>query len=165
MKFICVDENRLVFEFQPDERESLESLLKCYPLPSQWNVELVRDDHKGEFEEDRKFLEETLEAEKKAMASGLNRFLESPSVFFEDLPEEYLRIPLDQVDWFLQILNDLRVSAWQLLGCPDQDEKQELEDMLKKEMPAEMMQRMQLFILLEMAGYYQSVVLDAVMER
>ncbi len=156
---------RIVFRFHQNGRAQLVSLLQCYPLPVKWDVELSRNDPDGELEEDRQFLEETLEKKREAMAEGLQRFLDSPTIFQSSDEGDFLRLPMDRVDWLLQVLNDLRISAWRLLGCPDGDEKKALEELIQGEMPMESMQKAQLFILLELAGYYQSVILDGIMDE
>jgi hypothetical protein len=165
LEFIEKSSDRLIYRLHAGGKWQLMSLLECFPLPSQWEVELSRSDTDGELEEDRQFLEETLEAEKLSLEGGIRRFLDSPTIFTEDEGgEDLLRLPVDQVDWFLLVLNDLRVGAWQLLGCPDADEKSSLEALIHEEVPPDKVREIQLFIMLELAGYFQSVVLSSVMD-
>lgn len=161
MQLIEKSEERLVYRFHPNGREQLVSILNCFPLPSKWDVVLSRNDDEGELEEDREFLEESLDQEREAMKSGLEVFLNSPVTFYEEDGEDFFRLGQDKVEWLLQVLNDIRISAWQLLGSPGNEEKEELEKLIQENIAEKDMQQAQLFILLELAGYYQAVIIES----
>lgn len=161
MELVEKTDERIVFRFHPNGKEQLTSILNCFPLPSRWEVTLSKNDSEGEFEEDRKFLEETLDTERQSLQSSLDVFLSSPVSFYDEDGDSFLRLGLDRVEWLLQILNDIRISAWQLLGSPGPEEKEELEKLIQEKMPEESMRHAQLFLLLELAGYYQSVIIES----
>jgi len=154
-------DQRITFRFHPSGKDQLLSILNCFPLPSKWEVTLSKNDHEGELEEDRKFLEESLDSERQSLQSTLDTFLNSPVTFYEEDGQNFLRLGLDKVEWLLQILNDIRISSWQLLGSPGPEDKENLEKLIQDEIPEESMQQAQLFLLLELAGYYQSVVIES----
>jgi len=56
-----------------------------------------------------------------------------------------------EVDWLLQILNDIRVGSWVLLGAPEENLERAL--LNKKTAPH--------FVTMEMAGHFEMQMLDA----
>jgi hypothetical protein len=70
----------------------------------------------------------------------------------EDKSGYRLSLDAQQLEWLLQVLNDVRVGSWILLGCPDTDEGQQREITLKTA---------RYYLVMEFAGYFQSVLLDA----
>ena len=64
-----------------------------------------------------------------------------------------LRAP--QMEWLLQVLNDIRVGSWLILGSPDQAGK----PIVLNEQTAPY------FWSMEMSGYFQSALLEALNEQ
>lgn len=165
MHLVNKTDDYLIFEFHAHGKGQLTSILNCFPLPSKWEVELSRNDSEGELEEDRAFLEETLGNERNILKTTLDGFLNSPATFYQEDEVDHMRLKLDKVEWILQVLNDIRISAWQLLGSPNEEEKAALEEFIQGDVPAEKMQQAQLFLLLELAGYYQAVIIESLSDE
>lgn len=67
-------------------------------------------------------LEESLAEHKRENAAALRKFLEAPGHIQLEGTTMHLTIPRESVEWLLQVLNDLRVGSWELLGCPKPDD-------------------------------------------
>lgn len=67
-------------------------------------------------------LEESLAEHKRENAAVLRKFLDSPDHIRVEGTTVHLTIPRESVEWLLQVLNDLRVGSWELLGCPKPDD-------------------------------------------
>ena len=61
-----------------------------------------------------------------------------------------------EIEWLLQVLNDVRIGSWLALGSPDQ--QLELREGMTK-------QTMSHLVTMEMAGYFESCFLDAILWR
>jgi len=73
-------------------------------------------------------LVDSLAEHKRENAVALRKFLENPAHIRLEGTAMRLTIPRDAVEWLLQVLNDLRVGSWELLGCPKPDEFQVTEE-------------------------------------
>ena len=48
----------------------------------------------------------------------------APQRFFKNaLGERHLVLTAAQLEWLLQVLNDIRVGSWVRLGCPDMEQR------------------------------------------
>ena len=104
----------------------IREILSAYPLVPNESRELTRFADTSELDEDTELLRTsladlTLEHEKK-----LRVWVNSPDTFTEVDNRYQFKITNENRDWFLQILNDLRIGSWQQLDCPSQEELQEL---------------------------------------
>ena len=67
-------------------------------------------------------LEESLDEHRREHAAALRAFLESGEHIAVAGTAIHFTLPRESVEWLLQMLNDVRVGSWELLGCPNPDE-------------------------------------------
>ncbi|HEX3716554.1 MAG TPA: hypothetical protein VH595_01185 [Verrucomicrobiae bacterium] len=67
-------------------------------------------------------LEEAMARQKAEHKARINKFLRSEAPFFQEVEDDvYLHLTAEQLEWLLQVLNDIRVGSWVKLGSPDVD--------------------------------------------
>jgi hypothetical protein len=149
MKLIQATQTRLVFHLGQREKQSLGSILKLYPrVPSAHHV-LSKSGQLPDAEANQQLLDEAL-AEQRAENKKQVQALLADSRHFADT-ETGGRLSLTRVEteWLLQVLNDIRVGSWVILGSPDNK-------------PAELTPaNARHFLAMEMAGYFQMQLLEA----
>ncbi len=152
MKRIGADEESVVFQLSARERETLIEILQAYPVVPPAHQQLSRelkDPHLGEYQH---LLDEALAEQRAANKRHLQEWLGAPERFQK--ASSGCRFRLDRADseWLLQVLNDIRVGHWLLLGSPDPS-RLKLNNFRPKMLP--------IWLAMEMSGYFQMTVLEA----
>lgn len=152
MKFFKADGDNLVFQIGRRERNLFTELLKMYPLVPPAHHRIGGPTDGADAEANQHLLDEALadhRAENKkqleAMLREPNRFQEAPTGF-------RLSLTPYQVEWLLQVLNDIRVGSWILLGSPDEKRGKRLRVTMQNARYAWAM---------ELSGHFQFVLLSA----
>jgi hypothetical protein len=104
------------FDFQMERREKmfLVQIVEMYPLAPAAHWRLSKSEDRPE---DQKLLEETLAAGREEHKKQVREMVQSR---FVEQGEGYrLSLTATQMEWLLQVLNDVRVGSWLLLGSPD----------------------------------------------
>ncbi|MDA7645724.1 hypothetical protein N8642_05120 [bacterium] len=104
----------------------IKEILSAYPLVPNESRELTRSADTSDLEEDTELLRTSLADLTRGHQKKLQAWVNAPETFREVENRYLFRITNDNRDWFLQILNDLRIGSWQQLDCPSQEELQEL---------------------------------------
>jgi hypothetical protein len=147
------------FVFHVDKREKrlLFETLQLYPLIPSAHHRLTRSGESDALKENQKLLEESLNERRQqnrkqlmAMLNEEHRFVETEGGGF------HLALTAPQVDWLLQLLNDIRVGSWILLGEPDEKHGR---------LPQVTDQNVLHLVAMEFCGYFQMVLLDAFERR
>jgi len=143
--------SHLVFQITPTEKAVLLTTLKLFPVLDSAHHQLSKSDSAVRPSEQH-LLEESMAQQQSAHQRKLSQFFRAEKQFFRAERGE-LRLSLSpaQLEWLLQVLNDIRVGSWVQLGCP------ELESMrreLARENPVA-------FTAMETSGYFQMVLLEA----
>jgi hypothetical protein len=103
------------FHLSIREKQALLKVLSLYPL--------IPDRHfsaqEGEQMKSKQLLEEALAEQRGENRAALQKLLDDPDRFEKAKSGCYLRLELSQVEWLLQVLNDVRVGSWLILGSPD----------------------------------------------
>lgn len=151
MKFITKENNRWVFEFNEDEWILFLEAVSLYPVVDFSKVKLSKSIEEQHLEQSLKLLSEVL----KEQADENQKVLQSIVVMGNNAERVDDRFELaltgEQMDTLLQILNDVRIGTWQLLGCPDY---KGLELLAKTE-------KRVMYLIMEICAYFQSRILDA----
>lgn len=152
MTLVESTEHAVVFELHPREQQLLTYLLCVYPVvPQTYQAGSAKPgaDHAAECE---RLLQEALAGQRDANKHQLEKWLAAPERFVKS--EDGVRFTLErtEVEWFLQVLNDVRVGNWLLLGEPESGQLDE--ENLKPE-------QHRMWLAMEMSGYFQMVVLEA----
>jgi len=108
------------FELTRIERGALVRMLKRYPVVPAGHHRLSRTDIRPE---DQQLLEEAQEEFRRTHRRKIQNLLRSKTRLKEHESGFIFSLKHDQVDWFLQVLNDIRIGSWVALGSPDGPEQ------------------------------------------
>jgi hypothetical protein len=149
VKLIRATENQ--FQFQLGKREKLLLLetLKLYPCLPSAHQPLSRSRQLPDQEASQHLLDEALAEQRAEYKKKLLAFLAAPQRFDETSTSCVLKLSPAEMDWLLQILNDIRVGSWVLLGSPE-DQIDHLDETTAPHVWA-----------MEMAGFFQMHLLGA----
>jgi hypothetical protein len=120
VKLIRSSKRYFTFRIGRTEKNSLFQLLRLYPLVPPSRHKLSKTAEGDTHEENQKLLEEALAEQRRENRKQVNTMLEKPGRFRE--VEGVLQFSLTpaQMEWLLQVLNDIRVGAWIALGEPEE---------------------------------------------
>lgn len=116
MKFIKAEQGKYSFQIARPEREVLFNLLELYPLIPVTHARLTRFEDRPD---DQQLLEESLNEQRKQNRLEIQKMLKAKSRFRENKKGFRFSLKAEQVESLLQVLNDLRVGSWLMLGSPD----------------------------------------------
>ena len=130
MKLLSRQADTLTFELRPREREILVHLLNSYPVQDPKKRLLARPEHLEKLAVEQQMLIEAVteqqQSNRKEVASFIERHLRpstpSPEPDSPSGQTGQLTITHAEADWLLEVLNDIRVGCWNLMGCPDEDQ-------------------------------------------
>lgn len=120
MKFTRWDGQHLVFEISAREKRLLFELLRLYPLIPPAHHALSRTADPEELGADAKLLEDALNEQRSENRRQLEAMLQEKNRFQQIKDGFRLSLTAPQVEWLLQVLNDIRVGSWLILGEPDE---------------------------------------------
>jgi hypothetical protein len=110
----------LVFHLETREKRVLVELLKLYPrIPTSYR-RAPRQSGAAPPEASRKLLEESLAEQRAANQKQVRAWLNDQNRFEEDEAGCLLSFSPSQLEWLLQVLNDVRVGSWIILGSPEE---------------------------------------------
>ena len=154
MKLTRREETHCSFLIGKRERDLLLSLLQRYPIVNSAHFR-TRDPNKSEeAQKNHELLEEALAEQQRENRKQLEQMLNEPGRFVESDLGFTFRLSFSEIEWLLQVLNDIRVGAWIQLGQPGPGPEPELTRPLDE-------QTMVLAWTVEIAGLFQSALLQA----
>jgi len=149
MKLVKATKTRLVFELGQREKRSLPQILKLYPcVPSAHHV-LSKSGRLPDAEGNQQLLEEALAEQREENKQLVRALLADPKRFGHTDTGARLSLSPAEVEWVLQVLNDIRVGSWIRLGSPDK-KRTELNERTAPD-----------FAAMETAGYFEAQLLEA----
>ena len=149
MKLVQTTKTKLVFHLGPREKRSLLQVLKQYPSVSSAHHVLSRTGRVPDREANQRLLDEALAEQRAQNKKWLQALLADPRRFEHTETGGRLSLSRGEAEWVLQVLNDLRVGNWVILGSPE-------------EKPAELTAaNAPHFLAMELAGYFQMQLLEA----
>jgi len=120
MKLLSRDESSCVLQFTTQEKVLLLELLPQYPKLSADHHQASRS---GNVDADVQTLLADALTEQREKNRAAAQSLLADTARFEPEGEDWLLTLTDaEIEWFLQVLNDLRVGSWLALDGPQQDE-------------------------------------------
>jgi hypothetical protein len=135
------------FGLSASERRLLPTILDLYPLLNSDFHRLSRGSLPAKRKGDEEMLKESMIERRREFRKQLNVFLHR-RCWHHSVP---LTVTEIDIDWLLQVLNDLRVGSWTLLGQPtDTGAFPDLGDPV----------RLKHFTAMEVAGHWQSFLLE-----
>ena len=156
MKLIRTRRDKFVFEISLSEKRLLFDVLKLYPLISATHHRLTKSARTAKHDENQRLLEESLAAQREENRKNVRAMLDEPGRFKEMAPGLQLTLSGPEIEWLLQVLNDVRVGSWIALGSPDPEQGKPFVFDEKAVIHFRMM---------ELAGTFQMVLLNALSGR
>jgi hypothetical protein len=141
-----------VFQMSRQEKDWLCAILDLYPQLDAGSHRITRG-AAPELIAEQQLLEEAMTQQRQDHKRQLEKFLGTPGRFHLETADQYgFALNAGQMDWMLQVLNDVRVGCWVKLGRPDLEtvRQGELADDQARDMAA-----------LELSGYFQMSLLEA----
>lgn len=120
MKLLTRDVDHCRLQFTTQEKDLLLGLLPQYP-------KLADDYHQASktgaaSDEAQQLLADALKEHRENNRAAAQQLLTDTARFKPDGEDWRLTLTDAEVEWLLQVLNDLRVGSWLALGSPDQGE-------------------------------------------
>ena len=151
MKLRRADQGQFVFQLGKREKPLLFEVLKFYPLiPASYNRWSGGQDRSDEAS--HKLIEEALTEQRHANKRQLQAILEDPGRFTEYDGGWQFSMSASELEWLLQVLNDIRVGSWIMLGSLDPKEQRRVE-LTGKNAPY--------LWAMELCGHFETVLLQA----
>jgi hypothetical protein len=149
MKLVRQSKTRLVFHLGHRETHLLSQILKLYPCVPPAHHQLTKSGRLPDREANQRLLDEALAEQRAENKKQLHALLADSRRFAPTEAGSRLSLLPGEVEWLLQVLNDIRVGSWVLLGCPEE----KLPEVNEATAPN--------FVAMEMAGYFQAQLLEA----
>jgi hypothetical protein len=118
VKLIRSDKKQFTFSLHKREKQLLFHILQMYPLVPVSHQRLSRGEKGGAEHEDQHVLEEALTESRRENRARVLALLRER--FHQTAKEFEFSIAVSEIQWLLQVLNDLRVGAWLALGQPEE---------------------------------------------
>lgn len=149
MKLIRTTKTRLVFHLGYWEAHLFLEVLSLYPCLPPAHQKLSQTGRLPEPEANQQLLDEALAEHRSDNKKQLQALLADQHRFAPTEKGGRLSLPPAEVEWVLQVLNDIRVGSWVLLGSPDKTSVQ----LNEKTAPH--------YRAMEIAGYFEAQLLEA----
>lgn len=152
MNLVAQTDDHFVFEFQRRERQVFIAILELYPVLNPDYHEMHRSNTRDQrIEESQAMLHEAMAEQRKRNKARVTEFLRAEN--WETQGTRFrVSLTREQIEWLLQVLNDVRVGSWVILGKPDHEHGEVAEVTLEK---------MPFASALELSGYFQMALLQA----
>ncbi len=150
MKLIRADRKQFVFHAGQREKQLLTDVVQLYPLVPASHNRLTKFGQGEAHDENQRLLEESLIEQRRENRRQLVGMLDEPRRFRETKGGFELTLTPPQVEWLLQVLNDVRIGSWLALGEPKELEVPEIN---QKNAPY--------VLAMEAAGFFESALLTA----
>ena len=152
MKLIQQDGETFLFHISKREKGLLFEVLKLYPLIPIAHHRVSQTAAAPRAAESQKLLESALADRTRENKRQLLAMLKQEARLQEADGAHRLTLSAPQMEWLLQVLNDIRVGSWLILGEPDE----------KKGKPIELNdENARYYAAMEFCGLFQMTLLDA----
>ena len=152
MKLIRRDGESFLFHISKREKGLLFEVLKLYPLIPIAHHRVSQAAAAPRVLESQKLLESALADRTRENKRQLLAMLNQEARLQETDGAQRLKLSAPQMEWLLQVLNDIRVGSWLILGQPDE----------KKGKPIELNdENARYYAAMEFCGLFQMTLLDA----
>jgi len=150
VKLVRTDKDGLVFQLSRREKLLLRATLELYPLVPATHRRLSCEDHGSKADENQRLLEEALAEHREENRRQVQAMLAEPQRFRGTKSGFELVLNPSEVEWLLQVLNDVRVGSWLALGEPEPGKEPEINEQNAKYLMA-----------MDLCGFLESVLLSA----
>ena len=151
MRLLRVNREAIEFALTAPERALLVQVLGQYPVVPPPHHKLSKTLTEGAVIEDAHLLDEALAEQRTSHRRQLDAWLANPKHIHKTKTGCVLTLPRTDIEWLLQVLNDVRVGSWLLLGEPEEPlEPDDLDPELHR-----------VWVAMELSGMFQMAVLHA----
>jgi len=155
VKLIQQDGETFLFHISKREKALLFEVLKLYPLIPVSHHRVSQSAAEPRSMESQKLLEVALADSTRENKRQLLAMLNRETRQHESDGAHRLSLSAPQMEWLLQVLNDIRVGSWLVLGEPDE----------KKGKPIELDDKnARYYAAMEFCGLFQMTLLDAIQQ-
>jgi hypothetical protein len=155
MKRLPSEPGRFLFQLGKREKDLLLTVLRQYPLVPVAHHTLRRGQPPDADPASQKLLTEAMASNRQEQKGRVGALLEDPERFVPQGTGYRISFSREEMEWLLQVLNDVRVGSWLLLGCPDPDEGKA---------PEVTEANARYLFLMELSGHFECVLLAALDE-
>jgi hypothetical protein len=152
VKFLKWEEKKLIFQMSKDEKDLLLDLLKLYPAIPPGHHRLSTRDNPDTLRANQQLLDEALAEHRADNKRQLETMLQAPNRFRPVPPGYWLVLTDAELEWLLQVLNDVRVGSWVRLGSPDVNKGRNIQ----LDLPTA-----RHFWIMELCGHFQHVLINS----
>lgn len=153
MRFLGQAEDGFALEFAGEEKALLLHLLSLYPLVPESHHQLTKDKKLPKREENQQLLNDALQAQREQNRKEILALINEPGRFTEAAGQSRIVFSRAELEWLLQVINDVRLGCWIALGSPGYEAK-------KKGRPSRESLRHMMFM--ELAGAFEMFFLGIV---
>jgi hypothetical protein len=122
MILIRTDQHGLAFQLGSREKQLLLDVVQLYPLVPASHHRLSQANQSAKPDENQRLLDEALAEQRAENRRQVQALLAAPRRFRATKSGVEFRLAHGEVDWLLQVLNDVRVGGWLALGEPEPGE-------------------------------------------
>jgi hypothetical protein len=120
VNLLPLQKNKYVFRLENRESELFKLVLSLYPVIPSAHQPLSKSSPEIN-QESQRLLDEALAEQRNENKSRVRAFLDDEKRLRQLKTSWRLILTAAEIDWLLQVLNDVRVGNWILLGSPDEE--------------------------------------------
>ena len=151
MRLLRNTKTSIKFHLTASERTLLKHILGLYPVVPPAHQKLSKSHTRGAAAEDQHLLDVALAEQRASHTQRRDAWLAQPGRFQKAKAGCVLTLPRADIEWLLQVLNDIRIGNWLLLGAPEERlEPDDLDPKLHR-----------IWAAMELSGMFQLAVLHA----
>ena len=151
MKLVEVNDHGFRFHLALRDRALLLHLLELYPRVPPAHHQVTRQAPGDQAREAQELLDQALAEQRRANQKVASKLLSGGALWHEN-HRWVLALSREEIEILMQVLNDVRVGSWLLLGAPEQQLLLEALDENKT----------QHLVAMELAGFFQAQLLQAI---
>ena len=126
MKLIRKDGDEFEFEFEPVEKGLFFHLLGLYPAVPVSYHKLTKGRHIPHEAENQELLNDAIKAQREANQQEIIALVKDAARFTDGEQSTRAVFQRGELEWLLQVLNDVRVGNWLAAGSPDPQQERKL---------------------------------------
>ena len=150
MKLLRVERRKYIFQLTTPEKRVLQAVLSRYSLLPRRSQPLSKSTPE---KADQRLLEEALAARRRDNQKQLQGLLKSKRRVQKAKVGWRMKLSGTDIEWMLQVLNDVRLGSWAVLGSPDLNHHLVVDDSTGPHLWA-----------MELSGYFQMRLLEALQQ-
>jgi len=120
VKLTRVSKENFLFRLGRREKFLLLEVLKLYPRVPSAYLTISKSGKLPDKDSSQKLLEEALAEQRAENRHRLQTLVSNPARWTQTGDACQISLSMAELDWLLQVLNDIRVGSWIILGSPDE---------------------------------------------